>query len=135
VLNESPSFIAGKLSQREAFRAMESQASAEQRAICQRFSAEVVAPSPAENLGIALSTLDRLPLNAVRHLAVRGSCGWYIWGGEYSTNREFFQPLHVSHLAERCPQIQPYLALAPGWSVVLAPAYEDVWFDQRLLVE
>ena len=114
---------------------MESQATAEQRAICQRFSADVVVPSPVEKLGIALSSLDQLPLNAVRHLAVRGTCGWYIWGGEYSTDPEFFQPLHVSHLAEHCPQIQPYLALAPGWSVVLAPGHEDVWFDQGLLVE
>ncbi len=29
--------------------------------------------------------------------------------------------------------IVPYLGLAPGWGVVLAPNYEDVWYDEKLL--
>ncbi|MBT8769167.1 immunity protein Imm33 domain-containing protein [Metapseudomonas boanensis] len=114
---------------------MEAQPTQEQLAICQRFSAEMLAPALTEKLGIALSTLHQLPFTAVRHLAVNGTCGWYIWGGEYCTGPEFFQALHVAHISEHCPQIQPYLALAPGWGVVLAPGYEDVWFDQALLVE
>ena len=76
-----------------------------------------------------MHTLDRLPLTAVRHKPANGTCGWYIWGGDYSEADDFYQPMHVLHLAEHCPQLLPYLALAPGWSVMLAPAYEDVWFD------
>jgi hypothetical protein len=27
----------------------------------------------------------------------------------------------------------PYLALPPGWRFLIAPDYEDVWFDESLL--
>jgi len=107
----------------------------EQLSVCQRFSAEAMAPDPAEKLGIAISTLQKLPLTAVRHQAVNGTCGWYIWGGEYSSDPDFYQPLHASHVLRYCPQILPYLALPPGWAVVLAPDYEDVWFDENRLAE
>lgn len=40
---------------------------------------------------------------------------------------------HISHLPEWCPDILPYLALPPGWRVLLAPGFEDVWFDETLL--
>jgi hypothetical protein len=36
-------------------------------------------------------------------------------------------------LGDYCPSILPYLALPPGWRVLLAPGYEDVWFDGELL--
>ncbi len=45
----------------------------------------------------------------------------------------FFVPLHVEHLGEWCPEAVPYLALPPGWRFLLAPDYEDVWFDATLL--
>jgi hypothetical protein len=63
-----------------------------------------------------------------------GTCGWYIWGGgEFPQDPEFFQALHVEHLSEYCAQLLPFLALAPGWRVLLAPGYEDVWYDETLL--
>lgn len=108
-------------------------ATAEQTALCARFNSEVVPAEPNLKLGIALSTLDLLPLNASRHRQENGTCGWYIYGGEYSSTPDFYQPLHVAHLSEYCPQFLPYLALSPGWRVLLAPGYEDVWFDERCL--
>ena len=42
-------------------------------------------------------------------------------------------PLHVGHLAERLPDVMPYLALPPGWRFLLAPGREDVWYDESLL--
>ncbi|MGB4812803.1 MAG: hypothetical protein WBP13_10060 [Methylophilaceae bacterium] len=84
-------------------------------------------------LGIALATLHLLPLYASRYMQENGTCGWYIYGGEYSSDPDFYQPLHVAHLSQYCPQIIPYLALAPGWRVILAPDFEDVWFDERCL--
>lgn len=50
-----------------------------------------------------------------------------------SQDAEFFQPLHVSHLTEYCPSLLPFLALAPGWRVLLAPEQTEVWFDENLL--
>ena len=84
-------------------------------------------------VGVALATLDQAPLNALRHHAENGTSGWYIWGGEYSDDPGFFQPLHVHHLVARAPAIVPYLALAPGWRVLLAAGHEDIWYDPALL--
>lgn len=105
----------------------------EQRKICQRFDAEFLPPDPGLKVGIALGTLTNIPLNAVRITPEGDTCGWYIYGGEYSTDNDFYQPLHVAHLNDYCPEIVPYLALPPGWCVLLAPNYEDVWFDEEML--
>ena len=110
---------------------MTNDATLEQIAVCKRFGSDVVPSDPNSKLGIALSTLDQLPLTAVRHRPENGTCGWYIWGGDYSSAPDFFQALHVAHIAKYCPAIIPYLALAPGWGVILAPDIEDVWFDDR----
>ncbi len=105
-----------------------------QGATCQRFSAKSDAPAPDSKLGIALSTAGLLPLNALRHPAEGDTCGWYVWWGDtFTEDPNFFQPLHVSHLPERCPQLLPYLALPAGWRVQVAPGHEDVWYDERLL--
>lgn len=101
----------------------------QQNAICQRFGSAFVVPAATDKLGIALQTLDLLPLTAVRLKPENGTCGWYIHGGEYAADDDFYQPLHVVHLAELCPQILPYLALAPGFKVMLAPDFEDVWYE------
>ena len=83
-----------------------------------------------EKVGIALSTLSELPLNALRVKPAAGVSGWYIGGGEYSAANDFFEPLHISHLEDHCGLIVPYLGLAPGWRVQLAPGHEDVWVDE-----
>lgn len=105
----------------------------EQRDICQRFGAEFTPPEPDQKVGIALNTLTSDPLHAVRISSGNGTCGWYIYSGEHSTDPDFYQSLHVAHLNEYCPSIVPYLALPSGWRVMLAPDYEDVWFDGGLL--
>lgn len=105
----------------------------EQIATCERFGSVVVSVASGQKVGIALATLQELPIHALRLAAEGETCGWYIYGGEHSEHPDFYQPLHVSHLNEYCPQIIPYLSLAPGWHVLLAPGYEDVWFDETLL--
>jgi hypothetical protein len=64
---------------------------------------------------------------------VGDACGWYVWAGDMSPDPSFFQPLHVKHLRDRCPEILPYPGLAAGWRVQLAPGHEDVWYDEALL--
>lgn len=105
-----------------------------QVAICLRFGSPVEVPLPFHKVGIALQTLGDCPLTALRHPPQSDTCGWYIWAGEFSDAPEFFQPLHVSHLQEYCPEIVPYLGLVPGWGVVIAPGYEDAWFDEEFLL-
>jgi hypothetical protein len=109
-------------------------ASVEQRSICERLGSAIVSVDPDMKVGVAMETLGMLPLNALRHPPEGGTTGWYIWGGEsLSDDDEFFQPLHAAHVADHAPQLLPYLALAPGWRVLLAPGVEDVWFDDALL--
>jgi hypothetical protein len=106
----------------------------EQQEICKRVGSAVVPVDPEMKVGIATATLGMLPLNALRHPPERGTTGWYIWGGDnLAENEDFFQPLHASHLAAHVPRLLPYLALAPGWRVLLAPDVEDLWYDHALL--
>lgn len=58
-----------------------------------------------------------------------------IYGGEHSSADDFYQALHVAHISQYCPEIVPYLALPPGWRVLLAPGHEDVWFDDAQLTD
>ncbi len=62
------------------------------------------------------------------------TCGWYLWAGEeFSWDADFFQPVHVEHLRLWRPEVSQYLALPPGWRFLIAPGYEDVWYDEGLL--
>ncbi len=100
--------------------------------ICQRFNSNFVPPEQTQKVGIAMNSLQRLPLNALRLAPTEDTSGWYVWGGEISDSPDFFAPLHVSHIPGKCPALVPYLALAPGWRVQLAPGHEDIWFDDEL---
>jgi hypothetical protein len=87
-------------------------------------------------VGVALSRGPELgPLNAIRHPPVGQSNGWFVWRGGRIPEEEdnFFSPSHVEHVRERIPELLPHLALPPGWGVVLAPGYEDVWYDETFL--
>jgi hypothetical protein len=106
-----------------------------QRALAARFGTVAL---PLENdvkVGVSRNVLEGLqPLNALRHMPERDTSGWFIWAGEeLSDAPDFFVPLHMSHVADWCPLILPYLGLPPGWRILLAPGYEDVWFDESLL--
>jgi hypothetical protein len=104
-----------------------------QSEICKQYGSPFFPAADTERVGVALSTLGRLPLNALRHQPEHGTCGWYIWGGAYSDSADFFQAMHVYHLVRHVPQLVPYLALAPGWRVLLAPEQTDIWYDAALL--
>lgn len=106
-----------------------------QLALCERLDVEPF-PAPSDlKVGIALDTLSALlPLNGLRHPPEGDTTGWYLWAGrEMPNDPQFFQPLHVEHLAERCPLALPYLQLPPGWRFLVALDIEDVWYDEALL--
>ncbi|TWG18929.1 hypothetical protein FHU34_114303 [Micromonospora taraxaci] len=110
--------------------------SAAQRDVCRRFAVEPSPPTQQTMIGIALSRPRELePLNALRHPISGNSNGWFVWRGPGipQDDDEFFAPIHIEHLDEYAPELEPYLALPPGWGVVLAPDYEDVWYDETLL--
>jgi hypothetical protein len=106
----------------------------EQEKVCTRLGVPIYPSLPHLKIGIALSTLnDRPPLNGLRHNPEGDTSGWYVWAGEYSSEDNFFDPLHIMHLSTICPEIIPYLGLPPGWRFLIAPDHEDVWVDSSLL--
>ena len=107
----------------------------QQLATCLQFGAQYVGTAVTDKLGIAENVRSGvLPINGLRHPPVGDTSGWYIWAGDaISTEADFFQPLHASHVADWCPQIEPFLGLAPGWRFLITGDYQDVWFDPDLL--
>lgn len=105
-----------------------------QSEICGQVGAVPDSPEGDEKLGVALGTLDQVPLNGLRHPRKNGTCGWYIWGGtEFPRDDDAFSPMHVSHLPEYCPSAICFLALPPGWRFLTDGKHVDVWHDQGLL--
>src|SRR5450830_293997 len=106
-----------------------------QQEVCARFGVVAEPPSAGEKFGIALSTIGELPINGFR-IRLEGTCGWFIWsGGEASVDPDFYQPLHVAHIAQYLPSVEPYLSLPPGYCFQIADGHEDVWFNPALLSE
>jgi len=104
-----------------------------QMALCRQYGREFV-PCPSDSkLGLALQTLGRMPINGLRHRPANGTNGWYIWAGEYSSDKDFFAPLHTWHLPQRLPEAVRFLGLPPGNRFLVAGDYVDVWFDEFLL--
>jgi hypothetical protein len=104
-----------------------------QKEICDSVGVEPAPCHTEDKLGIALSTLGELPINGLRHNPENGTSGWYIWCGEVlSEDAEFFESLHVSHIAQYLPEVQRYLALPPGHRFLLAPTQEEIWHDPSL---
>ncbi len=103
--------------------------------VCSRFGLTPDPPAPGTTVGISRRAMAGIwPVHGLRHLPENGTCGWYIWIGEFSQADDFFQPLHVEHLAERLPGVVPYLDLPAGSRFLIAPDYEDVWEDPSLLI-
>lgn len=113
-----------------------SMASLEQKEICQKYGAAHLDAPEYLKVGISLDAMKGvMPLNGLRHLPEGDTSGWYIWAGEhFSDDPDFFSPLHIAHLTDRCPMVIKYLGLAPGWRFLITDTgYEDVWEDTSLL--
>ncbi|WP_025183814.1 hypothetical protein [Leptospira kirschneri] len=109
----------------------------QQKIICKKLNVNYCPSSLNSKVGIALNVKSGivLPINGLRHPIEGDTTGWYIWAGEVlSDATDFFQPLHVQHLQEWCPQIIKYLGLPPGWRFLVDGDYEDIWYDESLLV-
>lgn len=107
-----------------------------QKAICEKYRADFLESGFNKFIGVALKSFDKfqMPVNGLRHpVENKQSVGWYVWTGEYSSENDFFQPIHVSHLLEICPRVLNYLGLPPGWRFLFDNEYEDVWYDETLL--
>ena len=104
------------------------------RLVCARHGSESAIPEPNQIAGVADNVRSGAwPLNGMRH-GTGSTSGWFLWAGtKWSDAADFFKPTHVAHLIECCPEVMPYLGLAPGFRFLIAPDYEDVWIDPELL--
>lgn len=87
-------------------------------------------------MGISRNVKDgKVHLNGMRVRPENGTCGWYIWAGEeFSSDGDFFVPLHASHLEVWAPLAIRFLGLPPGWRFLVTNDYEDVWEDKQLKI-
>jgi hypothetical protein len=99
-----------------------------------KYGCQFVPAVGQHKVGVSLSTLERKPINGLRHPLAHETTGWYIWGGEnFSDAPDFFESLCVDHLLERFPLVSDLLGLPPGYRFCMADAYLDVWYDKTLL--
>ncbi len=111
-----------------------------QQSICAKVGSEYFPSEQHLKIGISAELLNhswKYPLNGLRVSPESETTGWFIWSGtgELSQEDDYFKPLHTEHLVDVCPEILPYLGLAPGWRFLIAPDHEDVWFDENLFSE
>jgi hypothetical protein len=107
-----------------------------QSQLCQRFGCEPDYVTDQQMLGASTSFFGSTwPIRGLRHLPSGGTTGWYVWAGEYSDAPDFFKPQHAQHLFDSRSEVIPYLGLPPGWGFIIAPGFEDVWYDEATLVE
>lgn len=103
----------------------------EQKAICTKYGSNFKPLSDNDMIAIAIDTIEKQPISGRRELKVTDDpdeITWFIYCGEYNSNDDFFQPLHVSHLKALLPEVLPYLALMEGFGFVIDnEGYEDVW--------
>ncbi|RZL07329.1 MAG: hypothetical protein EOO89_23245 [Pedobacter sp.] len=107
-----------------------------QREICSKYGFPYEESLMEMKVGISLNTKDNIePIHALRHPPEADTSGWYIWCGDYSSDTDFFKPLHVHHLKDWCPLILPFLGLPKGCRVLIAENgnYVDIWEDFALL--
>jgi|ERR1044072_2588518 hypothetical protein len=109
----------------------------EQKDLCRAYNTLCYPSLPYQKIGVSDNVRSgEAPLNGLRHLPTNDTCGWYIWAGaEIGKESDFFKPVHVFHLSEDLPEVLKFLSLPPGWRFLLAPGYEDVWYDPSLLIE
>lgn len=99
-----------------------------QRMMCTKHGASFTPADSGLKVGLALDTLKLNPIYGVRESLVGDTTGWYIWGGPHSDAPDFFQPVHVDHLADLLPIVLPFLGLEPGFKFITDQSgYEDVW--------
>lgn len=103
--------------------------------VCARYAVPFTEPTPAQKAGVPADIRETVwPLNGLRHPPQNDTSGWYFWRGrELSQAPDYFQPVHALHLPDMIPEVLPYLGLPPGWRFLIAPDYQDVWYDPSLL--
>lgn len=104
-----------------------------QKEICEKVNSAWRPVNPNHKIGIS-ENLGSDPVHGLRHPPEKGTTGWFIWTGEYSTADDFFKPIHAGHLLQKRPDLIKYLGLQPGYRFLIDnQGHEDIWEDKELL--
>lgn len=108
----------------------------QQNAICRRYHSRPAPLDPSDRIAISANYRSgSWPLNGLRHSVHGNMCGWYLWRGtEFLTDPDWFKPVCYHHLVDDGDAAVPYLLLPAGFRFLIAPDYEDVWFDESLIL-
>lgn len=104
-----------------------------QKEVCEKVESDWSPVNSKHMIGIS-DNLNGQPVHGLRHPPVKGTTGWFIWTGEYSTADDFFKPIHAGHLLQKRPDLIKYLGLPPGYRFLVDnKGHEDIWTDSQLL--
>jgi hypothetical protein len=105
-----------------------------QKKICAAHNSKWIPINKKLRLG-ASASLDKDPINGLRHPSEKGTTGWFVWTGDYSEREDFFQPMFAEHLLQTRPDIIRYLALDVGFRFLIDKnGHEDIWYDEKLKI-
>ncbi|OON65300.1 hypothetical protein [Hymenobacter sp. CRA2] len=106
-----------------------------QQQVCAAFDVEWKPFGFDAIVGVSRNLGQVPPTHGLRLVSEQDGVEWFLWSGEYTDADDFFEPVHASHLIERAPKVIRYLALSSGFRFLIDDAgYEDVWFDEALLL-
>ena len=108
-----------------------------QKSLCLKYNLVWQEVNIEWKIGLTDNLLEQVePINGLRHPEENGTTGWYFWAGEdYSHDPDWFKPYCVKHLVRLKPILLKYLALPPGFRILIdTKGYEDIWFDESLLI-
>jgi hypothetical protein len=76
-------------------------------------------------------------IHGARYKSTETTNGWYVWQGENDNSKDFFQARHAAHVISEYPNLAKYLMLSPGYRFLIdtTTGHEDIWFDEKLLIE
>jgi len=99
--------------------------------ICQKYQSKVIPYAHNEMIAVALASLGKQPIVGERiYPRCDETISWFFHCGEYSSETDFYQPIHIGHLKQWLPEVEDYLCLDYGYKIIIdGKGYQDVWLE------